>query len=108
MPPQEIVALCLRLTRYKKDNKELLDYLLFEADNEPAYIEKVKAEVDLLFENIPKSNAYFAKKTLRKILRITNKYIKYSGLKQTETELLNILQVAFPTGEVSESTIKTL
>ena len=29
----QIADLCLRLSRYKKENKELLAYLLFEADN---------------------------------------------------------------------------
>ena len=34
-----------------------------------------------------KSNLYLAKKSLRKILRTINKFIKYSGNKQTEVEL---------------------
>ena len=34
---QELVELCLRLIRFKKDNKELLSYLLFEMDDEDAY-----------------------------------------------------------------------
>jgi hypothetical protein len=40
----QIAELCLRLARYKKENKELLAYLLFEANNEHAFIEKIKAE----------------------------------------------------------------
>ena len=31
---QELVALCLQLIRFKKDNKELLSYLLFEMDDD--------------------------------------------------------------------------
>ena len=34
-----------------------------------------------------KSNLYLAKKSLRKILRTINKFIRYSGNKQTEAEL---------------------
>ncbi len=78
----------MRLAKYKKENKELLTYLLFEANDEKAYIEGVKREIDLGFEGMNRSNLYFAKKSIRKTLRITNKFIKYSGSKQTEVELL--------------------
>ena len=78
----------MRLAKYKKDNKELLTYLLFEATDEQGYIEGVKSEIDQQLEEMNKSNVYLAKKSLRKTLRITNKYIKYSGSKQTEVELL--------------------
>lgn len=84
----EVVELCLRLARFKKENKELLSYLIFEAHDEQQYRENVKQLMNELFEEINFKNAYLAKKSLRKILRITNKYIKYSGNKETETELL--------------------
>lgn len=87
-PPAKITELCLRLARFKKENKELLTFLLFEADDIPAYIGNVKTEMDIQFESINKSNVYFVKKTLRKILRITNKFIRYSGNASVETELL--------------------
>ena len=87
LPPEKVVEHCLRLIRYKKENKELLSYLLFEAQDEHAYIENVKKEIDEQFTTVPKTTIYLAKKTLRKILRNTNKYIKYSGSKQTEAEL---------------------
>jgi hypothetical protein len=83
----ELRDLCLRLTKYKKDNKELLTYLLYEASDENAYIENVKADMDELFETVRKENLYYAKKNLRKILRMVNKQIRYSGVKQTELEL---------------------
>lgn len=86
--PVKVTELCLRLARFKKENKELLTYLLFEAHDTTAYIENVKAEMDLQFNDINKSNVYFVKKTLRKILRITNKYTRYSGLVNVEIELL--------------------
>ena len=86
--PKRIQELCMRMAKFRKENKELLTYLLFEADDENVYIVGVKAEIDGLFKDVNKTNSFYAKKTIRKILRITNKYIKYSGSKQTEIELL--------------------
>jgi hypothetical protein len=84
----QLLDICLHFAKYKKDNKELLTYLLFEALDEPAYIKSVKDLITEQFEGINKSNIYYAKKTIRKILRTTSKYIKYSGSRQTEVELL--------------------
>jgi hypothetical protein len=86
--PQKVTELCLRLARFKKENKELLTYLLFEAHDTTAYIKNVKDEMDNHFAEINKTNVYFVKKTLRKILRIANKYARYSGLAQVEIEVL--------------------
>jgi hypothetical protein len=85
--PAELVELCLRLGKFKKENKELLTYLLFEAHDEEGYIQGVKKEMDGLFGEINQSHLYFAKKSLRKIVRVINKYCRYSGAKQTEVEL---------------------
>lgn len=87
LKPSGLTELCLRLARFKKENKELLTYLLFEAHNEEGYIESVKREIDELFGTINLSHLYFVKKTLRKIVRVINKYSRYSGNKQTEIEL---------------------
>jgi hypothetical protein len=83
----KVQELCMRLAKYKKENKELLNYLLFEAHNEQAYIENVKEELNDFFKTVPSSNVYFIKKSLRKILRFANRQIKYSGIKQTELEI---------------------
>ena len=88
MPAAELTELCLRLARFKKENKELLTYLLFEAHDEQFYIVSVKKEMGNQFDDINKSNLYFAKKSIRKILRTVNKYIRYTGSKQVEIELL--------------------
>lgn len=88
LKPAELNALCMRLAKYKKENKELLTYLLFEAGDEKSYVEGIKEEIDLAFEGMNKSNIYLAKKSIRKALRIANKYIKYSTSKQTEVEVL--------------------
>jgi hypothetical protein len=86
-PAKELVALCLRLSRFKKENKELLTYLLFEATDEAGFVQSVKAEMEILFLEINVSQLYFAKKSLRKIIRIINKYCRYSSVKTTEVEL---------------------
>ncbi|MBS1565469.1 MAG: hypothetical protein JST39_13850 [Bacteroidetes bacterium] len=88
VPQAKLVQLCLRLAKFKKDNKELLTYLLFEADDETAYINSVKQEMDELFAGVNTSHVFFAKKTVRKILRVANKHIRYIGSAQAETELL--------------------
>ncbi|PRX57148.1 hypothetical protein [Flagellimonas meridianipacifica] len=84
----EILQLCLRLARFKKENKELLTYLLFEADNEAGYIEHVKSEMDEQFSLINTNSFFYIKKSVRKILRTLKKFIRYSGNKETEVELL--------------------
>jgi len=86
--PDELLALCLRLARFKLENKELLTYLLFESDDEEGYMETVKSLMDLQFSEINTSNYYYVKKSVRKILRGLRKYIRYSGKKETEVELL--------------------
>ena len=88
LPKTRLAALCLQLAKYKKDNKELLTYLLFEENDLNAYIANVKEQMDEQFTEINKSNLYFTKKSLRKILRTTGKYIRYTGSKQVEVELL--------------------
>ena len=84
----EVLELCLRLARFKKENKELLTYLLFESDSEEGYIETVKEEVDAMFADINVNSYFYIKKSVRKILRTIKKYIRYSGNKATEVELL--------------------
>src|SRR5690606_36335676 len=84
----ELLALCLRLAKFKKENKELLTYLLFEADDENAYIEGVKQEIIIQFGAINIKNYYWMRKSIRKILKEVKKYIRYSQKKETEVELL--------------------
>ena len=83
----QLADLCLRLARYKKENKELLAYLLFEAHNEQAFIDNVIAENGFMFSQLP-SNNYHLAKGLRKILRLINKYVKFTGSKEAEIQLL--------------------
>lgn len=83
----ELVAYCLQLARFKKENKELLTYLLYEAGDELQYINNVKDYLNELFETVNTTQLYFAKKTIRKIIRIANQYIKYSKLPGTTIEI---------------------
>ena len=85
---EELLELCLRLSKFKKENKEMLTYLLYEASNEEAYIESVKREMDQQFEEININSYFYIKKSVRKILRNAKKYIRYSKIKETEVELL--------------------
>lgn len=85
---EDLEALCLRLARFKKENKELLTYLLFEAEDEAGYTEHIKEFISRRFEEINTDSFYYIKKSVRKILRETKKFIRYSPVKETEVELL--------------------
>ena len=83
----QLTELCLRLVRYKKENKELTGYLLFDADNERAFIDSLMAENGLMFSQLPYNNYQLAK-SLRKILRLLGKYIKFMASSEAEVEVL--------------------
>jgi gas vesicle protein len=85
---KDLIEICQRLARFKKENKELLTFLLFEEEDLPNYIKNVKEEIDEGFLQVNTSSVYFAKKTIRKILRIANKHIRYTGSKSAEVEIL--------------------
>ncbi|MDB9783004.1 hypothetical protein OAB88_07885 [Winogradskyella sp.] len=84
----ELLELCLRLGKFKKENKALLTYLLFESHDEDGYIASVKSSLDELFEGINADSYFYMKKTIRKILRHIRIYSRYSLQKTTEIELL--------------------
>jgi hypothetical protein len=84
----DLVKICLRLSRFKKENKELIHYLLFESRDEQAYISRVKQSLHVMFTEVNIKNLYIAKKNIRKIIRTANRFIKYSGISATEIEIL--------------------
>jgi hypothetical protein len=88
LPATDLAAVSLKMARFRKENKELLSYLLFESGNEAAYIEGIKSTLDADFAGLHPSQPYFALKTVRKILRNARKYARFSGEKRTETELM--------------------
>jgi len=83
---QELTEICLRIAKYKKENKELLTYLLFDSDDPIAFGEKIKTVLDEEFK-IMQKHYYYTTKSLRKILRLMNRYAKYTLNKQVEIEL---------------------
>jgi hypothetical protein len=103
---EELTELCLNLSKFKKENKELLTYLLFEADDENYFIQGIKEEIMTQFEEVNRKSYYYVKKSIRKILRNTKKNIRYSKKKQTEVEL--ILFFCKMLGEFSPSIKKSI
>lgn len=85
---EDLLELCLRLGKFKKENKALLTYLLFEAHDEDGYIASVKTSLDELFDGINTDSYFYMKKTIRKILRQIRVYSRYSNKKSTEVEIL--------------------
>ena len=85
---EEVAELCEALIKYKRDNKELVNYLLFERENEDAYVEAIKEEVSEAYSATNLRGFYLAKKSIRRALRIANKYIKYSDVPETELDVL--------------------
>jgi DNA-binding transcriptional MerR regulator len=84
---KELLAYCIHLVRFKKENKELLTYLLYEQTDHIHYIQNVNAILDSLFETVNTTQLYFAKKTIRKIIRVANRYIRYSKNSIVEIEI---------------------
>jgi len=86
---KELVDLCIALAKYKKENKEFLDYLIFESHNTPDFVKEIRKEMDAFFTELSlQANLYYVKKSLRKLLRIISKYSKYIGDKGISAELL--------------------
>ena len=88
LPKEDLLELCLRLGKFKKENKALLTYLLFESHDEDGYIASVKSTLDELFDGMNTDSYFYMKKTIRKILRQIRVYSRYSKKKSTEVELL--------------------
>lgn len=88
LPPAALLEMCLRLTRAKKENKELLTYLLFEAHDPASYIMQLKELIDEELAAADKHNLYILKKNLRKTLRLLNKHLRFPASKAAETEVL--------------------
>lgn len=68
LPKEDLLELCLRLGKFKKENKALLTYLLFEAHDEDGYIASVKTSLDELFEGINSDSYFYMKRRLERFL----------------------------------------
>ena len=67
LPSKKVLELTLRLARFKKENKELLTYLLFESHDEPGYITMLEADMDEQFASVTTTPVSRAKKEYRSI-----------------------------------------
>jgi hypothetical protein len=83
----DLMNLCTKLLKFKKENKELLSYVLFESHDEQAFIAKIKLEIESMFDEVNTGSIFWAKKTLRKIARLLVKQTKFSGNATTAIEL---------------------
>jgi hypothetical protein len=84
---EQLSELMMRVIRFKKENKEFLTYLLFESGNESEYITGIKETLHLLFTEVNVKSLYITKKNLRKIVRLANRFIKYSSETVTLIEI---------------------
>ncbi|HET6243710.1 MAG: hypothetical protein H0V01_08310 [Bacteroidetes bacterium] len=108
LAPSKLLELILRLAKHKKENKELLSYLLFDAENENKFIENQKSYMDEEFEVLNKKTIYLTKKGLRRILRNINKNIRFTGSKKTEIELLIYFSIKLKDSGIRLSESKVL
>lgn len=83
-----LVALCYRLIQYKRENKDLVHYLLFEQQDEKGFRKKLCTAIDDLFAEVNQNSIYFAKKTIRKIIRFMHRYLKFSNDAVTGIEVI--------------------
>ena len=85
---EQLIDYCMAMARFKLESKELLTYLVFESENEASYIESVKGYITSSFVEVNTLSYHYIKKSVRKILRQTKRFIRYSKKKETEAELL--------------------
>lgn len=87
LPPKKVLDLTLRLARFKKENKELLTYLLFEAGDEQGYVHSLRLEIDALLADVQKAPSATIKKQLRRVTRLITRQSKYIGSKWAAVDL---------------------
>lgn len=84
---QDVVSICIQLAKYRKENKELLNFLLFESANRENYIERILVELEESFFTINRKSSYTTKKGLQKVVRLLNKHVKQNASPQAEIQL---------------------
>lgn len=84
---KELVDIIQKLVRYKKENKELVHFILLESHDLQGYLTRVKDEVDEIFASTNQSSVFLAKKTLRKAIRVINKHIRFAADPGFEADL---------------------
>jgi hypothetical protein len=84
----DLIAHCLRIAKYKTDNKGLLSYLLFNQQNLQDTLAEMKEQISYDFSEVPPLDKHYSKKSIRKVLRTTLKFAKYIQQPELEIELL--------------------
>ena len=59
----QLLEITLKLAKFKKENKELLTYLLFEAGDEDRYIRQIQEEISAQFGQITSRSFFHIKKS---------------------------------------------
>ena len=88
---QELLNFTLHILKYKKENKELAHYLLFEKQDEDGYADKIISLIKVEFSTVNFSRPFFARKGFRRINRLASKYLKYSGEAETSLKVFIFL-----------------
>ena len=86
--PKELVAICLSLSKYKKDNKDYLSYLLYESEDKIDYLQQCKEEMDAAIDAMSYKTFYHKKNAIRALLKKAKTRIRYTSDKEIELELL--------------------
>ena len=95
------------MVKYRKENKELLTYLMFEEQSPEVFLDNYRAEMDLLFADMNTTNLYYIRKSTRRILRFASKYVKFVQAPQLATELLiyfcnGVIEHGIPLGKSTQ------
>jgi hypothetical protein len=78
----------LSLAKFKRENKNYLNYLLFQSSNKEDFLKNVKAEIDSEISTASNyNNLYSIRKNLQKVLRRISVYNKYLQSNQYALEL---------------------
>lgn len=84
---KSLEEICGKLIRFKKENKELLSYLLFWSEDEILFQQELASAITEWMQDVNIARVFLAKKTIRKIVRNMNRYLGFSGDKITELEV---------------------
>jgi hypothetical protein len=88
LPAKDLVDICVSLAKYKKDNKDFLNYLLVESYDTVGFVKEIKREIETEIDYLKsQSNLYYLKKSLRKLLRSITRYCRYINDKATSADL---------------------
>lgn len=85
---KELISIVSALIKFRKDNKELVTYMLFDSKDETVYVKTVIEETNTAMESVNRFNAKQQIKHIRKVLRNVKKAIKISGNHETAITLL--------------------